>query len=75
MTQRVSKMSTKKELEDENSYLQQNMMLLVTNNRDLQLRLSESIGLINHYELTIALIIGRLKEEQKALSSHTPTEP
>ena len=68
-------MSTKKELEEENALLQQNIMLLVNNSRALQSRLSESEGLINHYELTIALLIGRLKDEQKALSSQASTDP
>ena len=65
---------TKAELEAENALLQQNTMLLMNNNRDLQSRLNESNGLINHYELTIALLIGRLKDEQKALSSRPSSD-
>jgi hypothetical protein len=52
----------------------ENTMLLLNNNRVLESRLNEFKGLINHYELTIALLIGRLKDEQKALSSHATTE-
>jgi len=64
---------TKAELEAENAMLQQNAMLLMNDNRSLQSRLNEFKGLINHYELTIALLIGRLKDEQKALSSPSPS--
>ena len=71
---KVSNMNkTKAELEAENTMLQQNTMLLMNDNRSLQSRLNECNGLINHYELTIALLIGRLKDEQKALSSLSPT--
>jgi len=74
MTRKVSNLGkTKIELEAENDLLQKNAMLLMNDNRALQSRLNECNGLINHYELTIALLIGRLKDEQKALSSHTPT--
>ena len=52
----------------------ENTMVLLNNTRVLQSRLNECNGLINHYELTIALLIGRLKEEQKALSSHASSD-
>ena len=75
MIRKVSNMNkTKAELEAENNLLQQNTMLLMNDNRVLQSRLNECNGLINHYELTIALLIGRLKEEQKALSSHASSD-
>ena len=51
------------------------MMLLLQNNRNLQSRVNEYEALIKHYELTIALLIGRLKDTQMALSSHSLNDP
>ncbi len=50
-------------------------MLLLQNNRNLQSRVNEYEALIKHYELTIALLIGRLKDTQMALSSHSLNDP
>ena len=69
----LDELITGKDYQEELEKAENEVIRLLHSNRNLQLRLSEYDGLIQHYELTIALLIARLKEKQEALSSHTPT--
>ena len=70
----VKKMSkTKKELEAEVISLTSLMRQYAEQNLNLRIKVNEYEALVCHYEVTIALLIARLKEQREALSSPANT--
>ena len=64
---------TKKELEVEVISLTSFMKTTAEENMNLRNKVIEYEALVQHYEVTIALLIARMKEQREALSTHTPT--